>query len=94
MYDPRGYIAKWYEGSGTYKYDVNVTYNAGNGTVWGLLNEYASKTGKSVDEILNSDDIGWLDCRNTYSKMVGDFEYPEHVLRYYSNDSVNTKVNA
>lgn len=71
-----------------------VAYNAGNGTVWCLLNEYANKTGKSVDEILNSDDIGWLDCRNTYSKMVGDFEYPEHVLRYYSNDNVNTKVNA
>ena len=33
MYDPRGYIAKWYEGSGTYKYDVNVTYNAGNGSL-------------------------------------------------------------
>lgn len=34
MYDPRGYIAKWYEGSGTYKYDVNVPYNAGNGTLY------------------------------------------------------------
>lgn len=34
MYDPRGYIAKWYEGSGTYKYDVNVTYHAGNGTLY------------------------------------------------------------
>lgn len=34
MYDPRWYIAKWYEGSGTYKYDVNVTYNAGNGTLY------------------------------------------------------------
>lgn len=34
MYDPRGYIAKWYEDSGTYKYDVNVTYNAGNGTLY------------------------------------------------------------
>ena len=33
IYDPRGYIAKWYEGSGTYKYDVNVTYQAGNGTL-------------------------------------------------------------
>lgn len=33
MYDPRGYIAKWYEGSGTYKYDVNVTYHAGNGSL-------------------------------------------------------------
>ena len=33
MYDPRGYIAKWYAGSGTYKYDVNVTYHAGNGSL-------------------------------------------------------------
>lgn len=70
-----------------------VAYNAGNGTVLGLLNEYARQTGKSVDEILKSDDIGWLDCRNTYSKMVGDFEYPEHVLRYYTNNNINTKVN-
>ena len=34
MYDPRGYINKRYEGSGTYKYDVNVTYHAGNGTLY------------------------------------------------------------
>ena len=33
MYDPRGYINKRYECSGTYKYDVNVTYNAGNGSL-------------------------------------------------------------
>lgn len=33
LYDPRGYIAKWYEGSGTYKYDVNITYHAGNGSL-------------------------------------------------------------
>ena len=34
MYDPRGYINKHYDGSGTYKYDVNVTYQAGNGTLY------------------------------------------------------------
>ena len=33
MYDPRGYINKRYNGSGTYKYDVNVTYQAGNGSL-------------------------------------------------------------
>lgn len=33
LYDPRGYISKRYEGSGTYKYDVNVTYHAGNGSL-------------------------------------------------------------
>ena len=34
MFDPRGYINKHYDGSGTYKYDVNVTYQAGNGTLY------------------------------------------------------------
>ena len=33
MYDPRGFISKYYTGSGTYKYDVNVTYQAGNGSL-------------------------------------------------------------
>lgn len=56
------------------------TYNMGPGSVNKIINSYCYATGKTKDEVLKSNDLGWLDYRN--SSYPGDPDYVEHVLRY------------
>lgn len=61
-------------------------YNMGYGNMQKILNEYSISSGKSMDEILNSNDIGWLECRNIID--VGDQKYLENVLSWIGDDIV------
>ena len=60
-------------------YIVIQSYNMGLGSVKKIINTYD-------DVINNSDDIDWLDFRN--SSYPGDPDYVEHVLRYLPSDSI------
>ena len=75
------------------KFDGNIyaaiqAYNMGFPTVQRLINEYANNIGKTYDEVLESDDLGWLN----YRKYVGygDSNYIENVLRYYNGNLQKT----
>lgn len=59
------------------------SYNMGPSSVNKILNAYCLSCGKTYDEVINSDDLGWLSFRN--SSYPGDSFYLEHVLRYDSN---------
>ena len=59
------------------------TYNMGPGSVNKILNAYCLSSGKTKDEVIKSDDLGWLEYRN--SSYPGDPSYLEHVLRYDNN---------
>lgn len=58
-------------------------YNMGEGTMKSILNSYSLKCNKTVDEILNSNDLGWLNYR---LGKKGDPNYVENVVRYCSED--------
>lgn len=61
-------------------------YNMGQGTMYGILNEYSMDTGKSVEEILNNpSDIGWLGYRDVIP--YGDPIYLENVLSWMGDSS-------
>ncbi len=55
-------------------------YNMGPGTMQKIIGTYAKEVGKTTDEVLESNDDGWLDYRN--DSYAGDVNYVEHVLRY------------
>lgn len=55
-------------------------YNMGYGNVRKILTQYSFDTGKSIDEILNSNDLGWLEYRDMIT--VGDQRYLENVLSW------------
>ena len=55
------------------------SYNMGPSSVNKILNAYCLSCGKTYDEVINSDDLGWLSFRN--SSYPGDSFYLEHVLR-------------
>lgn len=59
------------------------SYNMGPSSVNKILNAYCLSCGKTYDEVINSDDLGWLSFRN--SSYPGDSFYLEHVLRYDNN---------
>ena len=59
------------------------SYNMGPSSVNKILNAYCLSCGKTYDEVINSDDLGWLSFRN--SSYPGDSSYLEHVLRYDNN---------
>lgn len=63
-------------------------YNMGDGAMYSILNDYSYSTGRSVEDILkDSNDYGWLEYRN--DGYAGDPNYLEHVMRYYSGNSLN-----
>ena len=63
------------------------SYNMGPGSVKKIISTYASATGKTYDEVLNSvEDTGWLDYRN--SSYPGDPDYVENVTRYYPSSGI------
>lgn len=62
---------------------VIQSYNMGPSSVNKILNAYCLSCGKTYDEVINSDDLGWLAFRN--SSYPGDSFYLEHVLRYDNN---------
>lgn len=64
------------------------SYNMGPSSVNKILNAYCLSCGKTYDEVINSDDLGWLYFRN--SSYPGDISYLEHVLRYIN--SYNCKI--
>ena len=64
------------------------SYNMGPSSVNKILNAYCLSCGKTYDEVINSDDLGWLSFRN--SSYPGDISYLEHVLRYIN--SYNCKI--
>ena len=67
------------------------SYNMGYGNMKKILNQYSIDTGKTIDEILNSNDLGWLDYRNIIN--VGDQFYLEHVLSWIGDDVEINNLN-
>lgn len=61
------------------------SYNMGPSSVNKILNAYCLSCGKTYDEVINSDDLGWLSFRN--SSYPGDSSYLEHVSRYINSDN-------
>lgn len=66
------------------------SYNNGTGTVNGTISTYCYSCGKTKNEVLEENDLGWLDYRA--SSNPGDEHYVEHVLRYYQGN-VNNLIN-
>ena len=63
-------------------------YNMGPYSVNKIINTYCLSCGLTKDEVLESDDLGWLDFRNS-SIYAGDSRYVEHVLRYDDNTNLS-----
>ena len=55
-------------------------YNFGQGTFGKVLKNYSYSAGKSVDEILDSNDLGWINFTRGHG---GDPDYVKNVLRYF-----------
>lgn len=69
-----------------YNYPLAIqSYNMGPSSVNKILNAYCLSCGKTYDEVINSDDLGWLSFRN--SSYPGDSSYLEHVSRYINSDN-------
>lgn len=68
-------------------------YNKGCGSVNKMLKAYCEATGKEKDEVISSDDTGWLDYRGVVK--IGDPNYLEHIARYVMDTDVlyNTQDN-
>ena len=68
-------------------------YNMGYGNMKTILTQYAIDSGKSIEEILSSNDLGWLEYRNLINE--GDQNYLEHVMSWIGNDFMikNKKPN-
>lgn len=61
------------------------SYNMGPSSVNKILDTYCSCCGKTKDEVLKQNDLGWLLYRN--SSYSGDPFYFEHVSRYVNLDN-------
>lgn len=66
------------------------SYNNGTGTVNNTIRSYCYSCGKTKDEVLEENDLGWLSYRT--SANPGDPSYIEHVLRYYTGN-INNLIN-
>ncbi len=70
------------------KYAALQAYNMGIGSMNKILDNYSKKSGKSKEEILKENDLGWIDFIDFGYK--GDPIYYKHVLRYYDeNNNIN-----
>lgn len=69
------------------KFATIQSYNNGPSAVNDIISSYSYASGKSKDEILENNDLTWLDYRS--NKYDGDKDYLEHVLRYYAGDLRN-----
>lgn len=71
------------------KYAALQAYNMGIGSMNKILDNYSKKSGKSKEDILKENDLGWIDFINIDYK--GDPIYYKNVLRYY--DENNNNIN-
>ena len=70
------------------KYAALQAYNMGIGSMNKILDNYSKKSGKSKEDILKENDLGWIDFINIDYK--GDPIYYKNVLRYYDeNNNIN-----
>lgn len=61
-------------------------YNMGYGNMRTILTQYASDSGKTIQEVLENNDLGWLEYRNLINE--GDQYYLEHVMSWIGNDFI------
>ena len=71
------------------KYAALQAYNMGIGSMNKILDNYSKKSGKSKEDILKENDLGWIDFINIDYK--GDPIYNKNDLRYY--DENNNNIN-
>ena len=70
------------------KYAALQAYNMGIGSMNKILDNYSKKSGKSKEEILKENDLGWIDFID--SSYKGDPIYYRNTLRYYEeNNNIN-----
>lgn len=72
------------------KYAALQAYNMGIGSMNKILDNYSKKSGKSKEDILKENDLGWIDFINIDYK--GDPIYYKNVLRYYDENN-NNNIN-
>ena len=65
-------------------------YNMGPGSVNSMINKYCKDNNITRSELLNSNDNGWLNYRN--SSYPGDPNYAEHVSRYIPEEKQTIKM--
>ena len=65
-------------------------YNMGPGSVNSMINKYCKDNNITRSELLNSNDNGWLNYRN--SSYPGDPRYAEHVSRYIPEEKQTIKM--
>ncbi len=74
------------------KYNYNIlvglqSYQYGGYYMQQVLSYYAKDSGKTYEQVLNSNDINWMKYRLNYIQN-GDSEYIEHVLSYYTGTGI------
>lgn len=67
------------------------SYNTGPYAVDDIIRKYSNASGKSKLQILEENDLNWLDYRTR--DYNGDPEYVEHVLSYFKGDVNALQVN-
>lgn len=66
------------------------SYNTGPYAVDDIIRKYCNVSGKTKKQILQENDLNWLDYRT--SDYNGDPDYVEHVLSYFNGDISNLQL--